>query len=303
MWESTINGFRAWLQLEKSLSDNSVQSYIRDVELLLRFLHTLKDLKSPAVVEATDLRIFLKWIHELGFSSSSQARILSGIKSFYRYCLLEQISTNDPTTLLEAPKRKRVLPDTLSFEEIEQLIAQIDLSKPEGTRNKAMLETLYSCGLRVSELIQLQVSKLYLDLGFIRVRGKGDKERLVPIGESAIRYIQLYKQTTRLQVSPQKGKEDFLFLNKRGGPLSRVMIFYIIRDLAKQAGINKTVSPHTFRHSFATHLIEGGADLRAVQEMLGHASITTTEIYTHLDREFLRKTLQQFHPGFISTNH
>lgn len=303
MWESTINGFRAWLQLEKSLSDNSVQSYIRDVELLLRFLHTLKDLKSPAVVEATDLRIFLKWIHELGFSSSSQARILSGIKSFYRYCLLEQISTNDPTTLLEAPKRKRVLPDTLSFEEIEQLIAQIDLSKPEGTRNKAMLETLYSCGLRVSELIQLQVSKLYLDLGFIRVRGKGDKERLVPIGESAIRYIQLYKQTTRLQVSPQKGKEDFLFLNKRGGPLSRVMVFYMIRDLAKLAGINKSVSPHTFRHSFATHLIEGGADLRAVQEMLGHASITTTEIYTHLDREFLRKTLQQFHPGFVRSNY
>lgn len=303
MWESTINGFRAWLQLEKSLSDNSVQSYLRDVELLVRFLHTRKELKSPASVEATDLRIFLKWIHELGFSSSSQARILSGIKSFYKFCLLEQISANDPTTLLEAPKRKRVLPDTLSFEEIEQLIAKIDLSKPEGTRNKAMLETLYSCGLRVSELIKLQLSKLYLDLGFIRVRGKGDKERLVPIGESAIRYIQLYKQTTRLQVSPQKGKEDFLFLNKRGGPLSRVMVFYMIRDLAKQAGINKSVSPHTFRHSFATHLIEGGADLRAVQEMLGHASITTTEIYTHLDREFLRKTLEQFHPGFIRTNY
>ncbi len=303
MWESYIKGFKAWLQLEKSLSDNSVQSYLRDVELLLRFLQTLKELKSPASIEATDLRVFLKWIHELGFSASSQARILSGIKSFYRYCMLEQISSTDPTTLLEAPKRKRVLPDTLSFEEIEQLIAQIDLSKPEGTRNKAMLETLYSCGLRVSELIQLQLSKLYLDLGFIRVRGKGDKERLVPIGESAIRYIQLYKQTTRLHVSPQKGKEDFLFLNKRGGPLSRVMVFYMIRDLAKQAGISKTVSPHTFRHSFATHLIEGGADLRAVQEMLGHASITTTEIYTHLDREFLRKTLQQFHPGFVRSMH
>ena len=251
-----------------------------------------KEQKAPAAVEPADLRVFLKWIHELGFSSSSQARILSGIKSFYRYCILEQISQTDPTTLLEAPKRKRILPDTLSFEEIEKLIAQIDLSKPEGPRNKAMLETLYSCGLRVSELVQLQLSKLYLDLGFVRVRGKGDKERLVPIGDSAIRHIQLYKQTTRTQIQPQKGKEDFVFLNKRGGPLSRIMIFYIIRNLAKTAGINKTVSPHTFRHSFATHLIEGGADLRAVQEMLGHASITKKEIYTHLDREFLRKTLQ-----------
>jgi len=301
MWEPSIKGFKAWLQLEKSLSDNSVQAYIRDVELLVRFLTISKEPKAPTAVESADLRTFLKWIHELGFSSSSQARILSGIKSFYRYCILEQISQTDPTTLLEAPKRKRILPDTLSFEEIEKLIAQIDLSKPEGTRNKAMLETLYSCGLRVSELVQLQLSKLYLDLGFVRVRGKGDKERLVPIGDSAIKYILLYKQTTRTQIQPQRGNEDFVFLNKRGGPLSRVMVFYIIRDLAKSAGINKTVSPHTFRHSFATHLIEGGADLRAVQEMLGHASITTTEIYTHLDREFLRKTLQQFHPGFVKT--
>jgi integrase/recombinase XerD len=299
MWEPSIKGFKAWLQLEKSLSDNSVQAYIRDVELLVRFLTISKEPKAPAAVEPADLRVFLKWIHELGFSAGSQARILSGIKSFY--CILEQISQTDPTTLLEAPKRKRTLPDTLSFEEIENLIAQIDLSKPEGTRNKAMLETLYSCGLRVSELVQLQLSKLYLDLGFVRVRGKGDKERLVPIGDSAIKYIQLYKQTTRTQIQPQRGNEDFVFLNKRGGPLSRVMVFYIIRDLAKRAGINKTVSPHTFRHSFATHLIEGGADLRAVQEMLGHASITTTEIYTHLDREFLRKTLQQFHPGFVKT--
>jgi integrase/recombinase XerD len=241
----------------------------------------------------------LKWIHEHGFSAGSQARILSGIKSFYRYCLLEQICTEDPTSLLEAPKKKRVLPDTLSFVEIEKLIAQLDLSKSESTRNKAMLETLYSCGLRVSELVNLQISKLYLDLGFIRVRGKGDKERLVPIGDSASRYIQLYRQTTRQQITPQKGKEDFLFLNKRGGSISRVMVFYIIRDLARSAGIQKTVSPHTFRHSFATHLIEGGADLRAVQEMLGHSSITTTEIYTHLDRDFLRKTLLEFHPGFM----
>lgn len=298
MWEPYKKGFRAWLQLEKSLSDNSVQAYLRDIELLTRYLLLTQRGVSPTEVTLGDLRSFIKWITELGLSASSQARIISGIKSFYRYCLLEQIVTIDPTALVEAPKQKRALPDTLSFEEIESIIATIDLSKAEGTRNKAMLETLYSCGLRVSELVSLQISQLYLDLGFIRVRGKGDKERLVPIGKSAANYIQLYRQTTRAQVTPQKGKEDILFLNKRGGPLSRVMVFYIIRELAALAGIKKTVSPHTFRHSFATHLVEGGADLRAVQEMLGHASITTTEIYTHLDRDFLRKTLEQYHPGF-----
>ena len=299
MWQVYQKGFKAWLQLEKSLAENSIEAYLRDLTLFCRFLDSSKLADSPAEVQTEHLRVFLKWIHEHGFSAGSQARILSGIKSFYRYCLLEQICTEDPTSLLEAPKKKRVLPDTLSFVEIEKLIAQLDLSKPESTRNKAMLETLYSCGLRVSELVNLQLSKLYLDLGFIRVRGKGDKERLVPIGDSASRYIQLYRQTTRQQITPQKGKEDFLFLNKRGGSISRVMVFYIIRDLARSAGIQKTVSPHTFRHSFATHLIEGGADLRAVQEMLGHSSITTTEIYTHLDRDFLRKTLLEFHPGFM----
>jgi integrase/recombinase XerD len=299
MWQVYQKGFKAWLQLEKSLAENSIEAYLRDLTLFCRFLDSSKLADSPAGVQTEHLRVFLKWIHEHGFSAGSQARILSGIKSFYRYCLLEQICTEDPTSLLEAPKKKRVLPDTLSFVEIEKLIAQLDLSKSESTRNKAMLETLYSCGLRVSELVNLQISKLYLDLGFIRVRGKGDKERLVPIGDSASRYIQLYRQTTRQQITPQKGKEDFLFLNKRGGSISRVMVFYIIRDLARSAGIQKTVSPHTFRHSFATHLIEGGADLRAVQEMLGHSSITTTEIYTHLDRDFLRKTLLEFHPGFM----
>lgn len=298
MWEPYKKGFRSWLQLEKSLSDNSVQAYLRDIELLTRYLLAVEQASAPGDITLVQLRSFLRWITEIGLTASSQARIISGIKSFYRYCLLEQIVTIDPTALLEAPKQKRALPDTLSFEEIEAVIAAIDLSKPEGTRNKAMLETLYSCGLRVSELVSLQISQLYLDLGFIRVRGKGDKERLVPIGKSAANYIQLYRQTTRAQIPPQKGKEDILFLSKRGGSLSRVMVFYIIRELAQVAGINKTVSPHTFRHSFATHLVEGGADLRAVQEMLGHASITTTEIYTHLDREFLRKTLEQFHPGF-----
>ena len=231
-------------------------------------------------------------------TASSQARIISGIKTFYKYCLLEDITTIDPTILLEAPKLKRSLPDVLSFEEIEKIIAQIDLSSAEGTRNKAILETLYSCGLRVTELVNLKLSQLYLDVGFVRIIGKGNKERLVPIGKSAIKYILIYKNNARVHQKIQAGEEDILFLNRRGKRLTRVMIFLIIKDLVKKAGIKKIISPHTFRHSFATHLVEGGADLRAVQEMLGHESIITTEIYTHLDREFLRKTLEQFHPGF-----
>lgn len=298
MWEPYKKGFKSWLQLEKSLSENSVQAYMRDIELLTQFLSETKTSKSPAGVKLKDLQQFVKSITELGMSASSQARIISGLRSFYKYCLLEQISKTDPTALLEAPKLKRSLPDTLSFQEIENMISKIDLSSPEGGRNKAILETMYSCGLRVTEVTELKISQLYLDLGFIRVRGKGDKERLVPIGNSASKYISIYKKNIRPQVDVKKGNEDILFLNRRGTKLSRVMIFYIIKDLALKAGIKKTVSPHTFRHSFATHLIEGGADLRAVQEMLGHASIITTEIYTHLDREFLRKTLEQFHPGF-----
>ena len=298
MWEPYKKGFKAYLQLEKSLSDKSVQAYLRDIELLTNYLQETKFLKKPAELVLKDLQHFVQWIGEVGMLASSQARIISGLRAFYKYCLLENISATDPTALLEAPKLKRSLPDTLSFEEIESMIQQIDLSKPEGGRNKAILETMYSCGLRVSEVVGLKISQLYLDVGFIRVTGKGDKERLVPIGSSAIKYINIYKNEIRVHLAVQKGKEDILFLNNRGGQLSRVMIFYIIKALAVKAGIKKTVSPHTFRHSFATHLVEGGADLRAVQEMLGHASITTTEIYTHLDREFLRKTLEQFHPGF-----
>ena len=298
MWEPYKKGFKAFLQLEKSLADNSIQAYLRDIELLTQFLLQTNDAKSPEEIKLADLRKFIKWIAELGMNASSQARIISGIRAFYKYCSLEQIVVADPTTLLEAPKKKRSLPDTLSFAEIEQIIAAIDLSKPEGTRNKAILETMYSCGLRVSEVVSLKISQLYLDLGFIRVTGKGDKERLIPIGDSAVKYITIYRNEVRKHLEPKKGKEDILFLNKRGSSLSRIMIFYIIKELTAAAGIKKSVSPHTFRHSFATHLVEGGADLRAVQEMLGHASITTTEIYTHLDREFLRKTLQNFHPGF-----
>jgi integrase/recombinase XerD len=220
------------------------------------------------------------------------------LRSFFKYCLIEEIVTIDPAALLEAPKSQRKLPDTLSFEEIELLIAAIDLSKPEGERNKAIIETLYSCGLRVSELVNLKISHLYLDVGYIRVTGKGDKERLIPIGSDAIKYIGIYQNNIRNQINIKSGEEDYIFLNRRGARLTRVMIFLMIKALAQKAGITKIISPHTFRHSFATHLVEGGADLRAVQEMLGHESITTTEIYTHLDREFLRTTLHQFHPAF-----
>jgi integrase/recombinase XerD len=298
MWDAYKKGFKAYLQLEKSLSDNSVEAYIRDIEKLTQYLQEASLLKNPEAIELKDLQHFLKWITEMGMTAASQARIISGIKSFYRYCLIENITSKDPTTLLEAPKLKRTLPDVLSFQEIEAIINQIDLSRPEGGRNKAILETMYSCGLRVSELVELKISQLYLDVGFIRVIGKGNKERLVPIGSSAIHFIQIYKDNIRVHSSPKPGNEDILFLNQRGTRLTRVMIFLIIKDLVKKAGIKKTVSPHTFRHSFATHLVEGGADLRAVQEMLGHESITTTEIYTHLDREFLRKTLEQYHPAF-----
>ena len=298
MWEPYKKGFKGYLQLEKSLSDNSVHAYLRDIELLTNYLLEKKKVKSPSEIDLKTLQSFLKWITELGMTASSQARIISGLRSFYKYCLLENITKTDPTTLLEAPKLKRSLPDVLGFDEIELMINQLDLSKPEGGRNKAILETMYSCGLRVSEVVNLKISQLYLDVGFIRVIGKGDKERLVPIGSSAIKYINIYRKDIRVHVDVKKGNEDILFLNNRGSKLSRIMIFYIIKDAALKAGIKKTVSPHTFRHSFATHLVEGGADLRAVQEMLGHASITTTEIYTHLDREFLRKTLENFHPAF-----
>ena len=298
MWDSFKKGFKAWLQLEKSLSDNSVDAYLQDIDKLTAFLelHDLK--KSPNDIDLKLLENFVKWIHELGMTATSQARIISGLRSFYKYCLLEQLSEKDPTVLLESPKIRRKLPDTLSINEINAIIDAIDLSVAEGTRNKAIFETMYSCGLRVSELINLKISSLYLDVGFIKVIGKGDKQRLVPIGSEAIKHIDIYKNIVRNHIMIKKDKEDFLFLNRRGSQLSRVMIFLILKELVKKAGIEKNVSPHTFRHSFATHLVEGGADLRAVQEMLGHESITTSEIYTHLDRDFLRSTLQQFHPAF-----
>ena len=298
MWEPYKKGFKAWLQLEKSLAVNSVEAYLRDIDKLTDYLQARKKMVAPKELELKDLEKFVQWISELGMTVASQSRIISGLRSFYTYCVMEQIVTVNPTALLETPKQKRTLPDTLSFEEIESIIAQIDLSKPEGGRNKAILETLYSCGLRVTELVNLRISCLFMDVGFIRVIGKGDKERLVPIGSEAIKYINIYKHEIRVHTKIKPGHEDFLFLNRRGSKLTRVMIFLMLKELAIKAGITKNISPHTFRHSFATHLVEGGADLRAVQEMLGHESITTTEIYTHLDREFLRDTLHQFHPAF-----
>lgn len=298
MWQSYLKGFKAWLQLEKSLSDNSITAYIHDVQKLVAFLSETGESKTPGDLILKDLEAFVKWINELGMTESSQSRIISGVKSFYKYCITEEICSENPSYLLEAPTHSRLLPDVLSFDEVVKIISKINLSTPEGVRNKAILETMYSCGLRVTELVNLKISGLYTDVGFIKVTGKGNKERLIPIGDDAIKYIAIYRETIRNKYPIVKGFDDILFLNRRGKKLSRVMIFLIIKELTKLAGINKVISPHTFRHSFATHLVEGGADLRAVQEMLGHESITTTEIYTHLDREYLRSTLQEFHPAF-----
>lgn len=295
-WKAYIHGFKSFLQLERSLSGNSTEAYLHDVNKLIQFLEYKKYDLSPKDIDLKHLQEFLKWVTELGMSARTQARVISGIKSFYKYLLLENILNSDPTTLLEAPKLGRNLPDTLNLDDINNIIDAIDLSTPEGQRNKAMLETLYSCGLRVTELVNLRISNLYFNDEFIKVIGKGDKERLVPIGSVAVKQINIYKEQIRIHVPVKKEYEDFLFLNRRGAKLTRVMIFTIIKQLAAKIGLKKHISPHTFRHSFATHLIEGGADLRAVQEMLGHESITTTEIYTHLDREYLRSAIIQFHP-------
>ena len=295
-WRSAIKGFRAYLKLEKSLSENSIEAYSRDIEKLYQFADIQPVKLSPENITLVHLRQFIVWASDLGMIPSSQARILSGIKAFYKYLLMEDMIKTDPSELLEAPKIQRKLPDTLSINDIDKLIGAIDVSRPEGGRNKAIIEVLYGCGLRVSELTGLKLSNLYLDIEFIKVVGKGSKERLVPIGASAIKALKLWIENIRVHIPVKKGQEDIVFLNRRGSGLSRVYIFMLIKQLAELAGIKKTISPHTLRHSFATHLVEGGADLRAVQEMLGHESITTTEIYTHLDREYLKGTIIQFHP-------
>lgn len=297
MWDSYKKGFKSFLQIEKSLAENSVEGYLGDIEKLTQYL--LAENKSnltPTQITLDDLQHFLAWIYELGIGARSQARIISGLRAFYKYLLLENITDKNPAELLEQPKLGRKLPDTLSVNEIIKIINAIDLSSPQGERNKAIIETLYSCGLRVSELVDLKISNLYFTDEFIRVIGKGDKERLVPISSSAMKQINTYLTQIRNHQDIAKGYEDFVFLNRRGKSLTRVMIFTIIKQLVEACGIKKIISPHTFRHSFATHLVEAGADLRAVQEMLGHSSITTTEIYMHLDRSYLREEILKYHP-------
>lgn len=295
-WQQYQRRFRQFLQLERSLSQNSIEAYNDDLLKLKHYSELFLNAKDPVKLSPRELGHFVEWIASLGFSAATQARIISGIKTFYKFLLLENDLQESPAALLETPRLRRKLPVFLDVNEIDLMMARIDRSLPEGERNYSMLETLYSCGLRVSELVQLKIAGLHLNDDYIKVTGKGNKERLVPIGGSAKKHIQIYLSEVRPHLKVKKGDEDILYLNRRGGRLSRVMVFYIIKDLAEKAGIKKKLSPHTFRHSFATHLVEGGADLRAVQEMLGHESITTTEIYTHLDRQFLRENILTHHP-------
>jgi integrase/recombinase XerD len=301
-WKSGIKGFKNYLRLERSMSGNTIDAYMRDIQKFVEFLQIHEMEIAPLEVQRSDLEAFIFWINGLGLGARSQARIISGIKAFYRFLIMDDMLDIDPTELLEGPRLERKIPEVLAYSEVQQLIGEIDMSTPHGIRNRAMLETLYACGLRVTELITLKMTNFYPDIGFLKVHGKNNKERIVPIGEEAIKHINIYLNTIRkLQKNIHKDHENVLFLNRRGKQLSRVMIFMVIKDLAAAAGITKTVSPHTFRHSFATHLVEGGADLRAVQDMLGHESITTTEIYTHLDTEYLKETILSFHPRSVQS--
>jgi len=291
-----LNGFRAYLKLERSLSEHSIEAYLNDVSKLDQYFDSLGETLNVHTLKVKELRDFISWLNALGMQATTQARIISGIKAFFTYLMIEEIISEDPTSLIEAPKLSRKLPDTLNLIEITSLLDAIDASHPDGMRSKAIIEVLYGCGLRVSELSELKISNIFKETEFIKIIGKGNKERIVPIGATALKFLDIYINQVRLHLSIKKGHEDFVFLNRFGSRLSRISIFTLIKTLAVKAGIHKTISPHTFRHSFATHLIEGGADLRAVQEMLGHASITTTEIYTHLDRDYLRSVITQYHP-------
>lgn len=296
-WNSCIRSFEEYLMLERSLSQHSIDAYTRDIKKVQEYLE-LTDLDiSPTNIQYKDLEGFIKYIYKLGVQASTQARIISGVRAFYKFMLIEDLVNHDPSELLEAPRLGKYLPDTLSYEEIEAIIKSIDHSTDHGQRNRAIIETLYSCGLRVSELTTLRISQYYPTEGYVRVIGKNNKERLVPIGDSAIKLINIYIKEIRSKVTPKKGEEDYIFLNRRGSHLSRIMIFNIVKDAVKDADINKVVSPHTFRHSFASHMVDAGADLRSVQDMLGHESITTTEIYTHLSTHYLRDTIMTFHPS------
>lgn len=297
LWSAAINGFRQYMLLERNMSTHSVEAYLADVQKLSDYLLVNNPEVLPDRVDLHHLEFFLGYLHDLGLGSRTQARILSGIRAFFRYLILDDSIKLNPTDLIEGPKIGRKMPEVLSFEEIEKALSLIDLSLPQGTRNRAILETLYACGLRVTELVKLKISNLFLDIGFIKVIGKNNKERIVPIGQSAVRFIKLYLEHDRKKLAHiDASASDIVFLNRRGKPLSRVMVFNIVKEAMLHACIKKSVSPHTFRHSFATHLVEGGADLRAVQEMLGHESIVTTEIYTHLDINYLRETILSFHP-------
>ena len=296
MWEVHIKGYGHFLKLERSLSENSIEAYLRDVFKLKEFLE-IKGLKLlPQDIEYETLTAFLNFINELGLSPYSQARILSGIKGFFRYLVFEDVIKKDPSELIEAPKLGRKLPDVLTVEDIDKILHVMDVSTAEGFRNRTMIEVLYSSGLRVSELVELKLTSIFADIGFLKIIGKGNKERLVPVGSEALHYLNIYIKDVRPAIPVKKEFENYVFLNRRGEGLTRVMVFLVIKKAAAEAGIKKSISPHTFRHSFATHLVEGGADLRAVQEMLGHESITTTEIYTHLDRDYLKQIITDFHP-------
>lgn len=295
-WNLYIKGFRAWLQVERSLSSNTIAAYYRDINKLSSFINTTYNGLLPGDVRLNHLQDFVKILSSLEIEASSQSRIISGIRSFYRYLILENVIKIDPTELLDMPRLGKKLPAVLSQTEIEKIIDCIDLSDPLGERNKAIIETLYGCGLRVSELTAMKLTDLYLDDGYIIIIGKGNKQRLVPVSHRITKQITLYRNSVRNHLDIKAGHENILFLNHYGRKLTRAMIFEIVKRLSKAAGITKNISPHTFRHSFATHLVENGADLRAVQDMLGHAVITTTEIYTHIDREFLRKNILKYHP-------
>ncbi len=296
-WPAALTSFRAYLLLERSLSPNTLDAYLNDVRKFIRFLEIEQRDLPPLAVRQPDLEQFILWINQLGLEASSQARLLAGLRAFYKFLLVEDLLDDDPTELLEGPRLRRKMPEVLSIQEIEKMLAVIDLSEPQGERNRAMVEVLYACGLRASELVNLKVTHLFLDAGFIKVWGKSDKERLVPIGGEAVRRLRTYLEKVRAkQDNIKTGHENVVFLNRRGAKLTRVMVFYIIKEVAALAGVTKNISPHTFRHSFATHLVEGGADLKAVQDMLGHESITTTEIYTHLDAEYLKETIYLYHP-------
>lgn len=295
-YESYKTGFRVYLQLERGLSANTLDAYLHDVDLLFDFLEIKKDGKGISKISYDDLSEFVSYIREMDLGAYSQARVISGIRAFFKYLLLEKIIEKNPSELLEAPKLGRKLPEVLNIDDVAKIIESVDLSEAEGERNKAILETLYGCGLRVSELVTLRISDLHFREGIISVTGKGDKQRLVPIGASALKQILTYKEQVRVRLSPKKKSEDILFLNRNGGKMSRQMVFLIVKKQVEKAGIHKNISPHTFRHSFATHLVQNGADLRAVQDLLGHASITTTEIYTHLDSDDMRKAILDYHP-------